>query len=134
MATYSSRVVINRSKLEELTLFLADGLLDVADQILAATHPPDATPFGEGLVTSGGTYAAVNGKKIGGTAAKPRGLRVQKPGVTVAVGFGFPGRFQEVGTIHQPARPFFTPAVNEVLPDAPITLSRSMAKRLAAVR
>lgn len=127
-----TRVLLNRSKLEDLTLFLADGMLLVADDIIAAAKPPDATPFGEGLVTEGGTAVWVNGKKVGGEGNKPRGLRVQKPGATAIAGFGFPGRFQEVGTVHQPPRPFLTPAANLALPNAPITLSKAMRKRLAA--
>lgn len=129
-----TRVLLNRSKLEDLTLFLADGMLEVADDIIAVAKPPDATPFGEGLVTEGGTAVWVNGKKVGGEGNKPRGLRVQKPGVTAIAGFGFPGRFQEVGTIHQPPRPFVTPAANTILPNAPVTLSRAMRTRLAVAK
>jgi len=70
-------------------------------------------------------------RKVGGTPTKPRGLKLDSPGITAVAGFGFPGRFNEIGTVHQPARPFLSPAAAEVLPDAPITLSRAMAKRLA---
>jgi hypothetical protein len=129
-----TRVVLNRAALDTITLGLADGLGEVALRMLHATHPPDETPFGEGLVDHGATAVWVNGKKIGGDADKPRALRLDKPGVTAIVGFGFPGRFQEVGTVHQPARPFLTPGVFLVEPEADVVLSAASRKRLAAAK
>lgn len=130
MARTSTRVVMNRQALSGVTLGLADGMLALAQRIVDTADPPDATPFGEGLVTRGGSAAWVNGRKIGGQAAKPRGLRLNKPGVTAIAGFGFPGRFQEIGTVHQPARPFLTPSAARVIPDAEVVLSGPMKRRL----
>jgi len=38
--------------------------------------------------------------------------------IQAIVGYGFPGRFQEFGTVNQPARPFLSPAAQQVLPNA----------------
>lgn len=133
MARTSARVVMNRKALSEVNLGFADGMLALAQEIVETANPPDATPFGEGLVTSGGSAAWVDGRKIGGEGAKPRGLKLNKPGITAIAGFGFPGRFQEVGTVRQPPRPFLSPAAGIVLgPEAPITLSREMQKRIGS--
>lgn len=119
----SARVVLNRARLSKVEVALADGLAAVARTIVETAHPPDATPFGEGLVTNGGWLAYIGDKKIGGGGTdgkqprKPRALKVRGMTHTVAIaGFGFPGRFQEWGTVKQPARPWFTPAVQQVLP------------------
>jgi hypothetical protein len=113
----SSRVVYNRQTADALDLGLADGLLAIGEAVISVADVPDATPFGQGLVTSGDAVAYINGRKIGGSATKPRSARSQG-GVEAYFGFGFPGRFQELGTIHQPPRPFLTPALNRVIPGA----------------
>lgn len=130
----NNRVVLHRATLDALTLGLADGLLALADAVVAAADVPDAPPSGVGLVEAGGTLAYVAGKRVGGTARKPRALKVKGRGVVVAGGFGFPARFQEIGTVNQPARPFLTPALMETVPDAAPFIEAATAKRLAAVR
>jgi hypothetical protein len=113
-----ARVVLNQQALGELDRGLATGLEVLAMEVLRVVKPPDATPFGVGLVDRGGAIAYVDGKKVGGSAPdvkKPKAMRVRGKGVVVGVGFGFPGRFQEVGTSHQPSRPFLTPAVMSVV-------------------
>ena len=125
MAKPSARVVLNRSRLAALTLSVADGMAEVARTVLDTADPPDATPFGAGLVTSGGYLVYVNGQKTAGYGQDgkqpkpPRAARVSRgSGVAVVTGYGFPGRFQEFGTVHHAPQPFFTPAVDAVLPHA----------------
>ena len=131
MARKNNRVVLHRATLDAITLGMADGLLALADAVIAATKPPDATPYGVGLVETGGTVAYAFGKKVGGTATKPRAMKVKSMGVAIAGGFGFPGHFAEFGTIHEPARPFLTPALMATLPDAGVFIKAAMAQRLA---
>lgn len=105
------RVELARGRLQELDLAIAKGLEGVALEVLQTVRAPDATPFGEGLVDQGGFISYVDAKRVGGDAdAKPKGLRAGK-GAMAAVGFGFPGRFQEMGTVRQPPRPFLSPVV-----------------------
>ena len=143
-----ARIILNRAALDAVTLGVADGLLALADAVIAAAKPPDepagssaaaranltegGTPRPE-LAMTGGTVAYVLGKKVGGTAAKPRAMRVKSMGVSIAGGFGFPGHFAEFGTIHEPARPFLTPALMATLPDAEPFVRAAVAKRLASV-
>ena len=107
----TARTVLNRKNLHEVDLALAKGLEQLAEEVLEATDPPDAPTFGVGLVEAGAYISYVDGKRVGGVAKKPKAFKVRGRGVAVAVGFGFPARFQEVGTVNQPARPFFAPAV-----------------------
>lgn len=128
----SSRCVLNRRALNAIAQGFVAGMAEMGAAVIETAHPPDATPFGEGLVTTGdwGVWAA--GKKVAGTAAKPRSART-KEGITLVAGFGFPGRFQELGTIHQPARPFLTPAMLQVIPGAADFIRRPVRKALARV-
>ena len=135
MARANNRLVLNRAALDAITLGMADGLLVLADAVVAAAEPPDAAPFGEGLVTTGGTIAYVLGKKVGGSGVKkPTAMKVRKMGVAVAGGFGFPARFQELGTVNQPAHPFLTPALMATVPGAGPFIRAAVAKRLAPLR
>ena len=134
MARKNNRVTLNRAALDAITLGMADGLLALADAVIAATKVPDAPALGVGLIEAGGTVAYVLGKKVGGAAKKPTAMKVRKLGVAVAGGFGFPARFQELGTINQPARPFLTPALMATVPDAGPFIRAATAKRLAALR
>lgn len=115
-----ARVEINREALHDLDLAMAKGLEALAFRVLLETDPPDATPYGEGLVDRGGFVSYVDGKRVGASQAdarKPRAFRVRGQGASVAVGYGFPGRFQELGTERQPPRPFLSPAVMRVVGD-----------------
>lgn len=117
----SSRVVLNRKALDQVTLAIAGGVEEIARTMIEESNPPDATPFGEGLVTNGGWIVYANGKKVGGgsidgtTPQKPREFRPLKVGVSAVAGWSFPARFQEIGTVHQPARPFFMPTIVRVV-------------------
>ncbi len=130
----SSRVELNRAAVGEVYAAAGDGLLALADAMLANTHPHDHEPYGRGLVKRGGTGVWVNGKKTGGNASKPRQLRLDKPGATAIVGYGFPARFEEIGTVDTPSHPFLTPGVMRTLPDAEVHISPAVQRRLAASR
>jgi hypothetical protein len=116
----SAKVVLNRAALNTVHLALAEGVEEVCRTIVEVADPPDATPFGAGLVTSGG-WAVYDGKrKIAGGSLdgtqpnKPRDFKAEPTGITGIAGFGFPARFQETGTVHHSAQPFFTPAAEQV--------------------
>jgi hypothetical protein len=113
----------------------------VAKTIVREARPPDATPYGEGLVTAGGTLVYVGSKKVGGWSQdgseprKPRALRVRGSDMVVAVaGFGFPGRFQEMGTVNHGAQPFLTPSRDRVEPRVPGIVARAAKYRIARIR
>lgn len=137
----STRVVLNRANLTELGLAVAEGLEEVARTIVETAQPPDATPFGEGLVTEGGWLVYVGPKKVAGGSLtglqpkKPRELRVAGTTTAVAIaGFGFPARFQEIGTARQPSRPFLWPAALRVVPIAGAIMASIVAPRLRGHR
>ena len=133
MARKNNRIVLNRAALDAITLGMADGLLALADAVIAATKVPDAPVLGAGLIETGGTVAYVLGKKVGGSASKPKAMKVKSMGVAVAGGFGFPAHFAELGTINEPARPFLTPALMATVPGAGPLVARAVARRLATV-
>lgn len=137
-----SKVVLNRSKLDQVTLAVADGLFAVGKAIVDAAHPADSPyepfPAGEGLPRQGGVLAYVNGKKVAGYGLDgkqpraPRAAHVSRGrGVEVIVGWGFPARFNEFGTIRMPAHPFLTPARNQVLPQTNAILADVAGPELA---
>jgi hypothetical protein len=141
MRDRSSRVVLNRRAIDGVTLAVADGAHEVAKTIVREARPPDATPFGEGLVTSGGTLLYHGSKKLDGFGLdgrqpkKPRAFRTPSTsGIAAIAGFGFPGRFQEFGTVHHPAQPFLTPARNQVEPRVPSIMARTAKYRIARLR
>lgn len=117
MAKPSSRVVLNRAALNALQGTFVDAMEELGEMFLDVVDPPDATPYGEGLVTSGGYGVWVGTKKVSGDAQKPRAARLSRTAVTLLAGFGFPGRFQETGTINHGPQPFVTPAMLQILPE-----------------
>lgn len=120
---------------------VSDGLFAVAMRIgeVAAAAAPDAPTYvigkkpdshrvpqpseGFGLQHNWGAmswslgklmqaHGATSGEKV----SKPRGMGpVSKTGAEAVVGFGFPGRLNELGKVNQPARPFFGPAALSVV-------------------
>jgi hypothetical protein len=133
----SKRVVYNRSVADALFLGLADGALAVADEIIAVAESdvPDAPAFGQGLVASGETVAYLDGKKIGGTATKPRQARLPKPGVAAFAGYSvFWAHFVHNGTIHMAPNPWFLRATNRVIPNAHEHIKPKVREALARVR
>jgi hypothetical protein len=140
-----SRVEINRAKLDEVMGGLADGVFDIARAIgtVAENRAPDATPHGEGLVDRIGAIVWVDSKKVaewsssGRRPDKPKSMRLKSAGARVVgvVGAGFPGMFQELGTVHHSAQPFLTPSAMEVVGgDAKLRLSKAMERRLRGER
>ena len=137
----SARVVMNRQAIDQVHLAVGDGVLAVAEEIVRTATPPDATPFGEGLVDRGGWLGYVGSKKIGGGSLdgrqpkKPRALRVRGSEEIVAIaGFGFPGRLQELGTAHHGSQPFLTPAGQNVSDRAPEIMRDRVPDSLRGIR
>jgi hypothetical protein len=124
----SAKVRLRHDTLDAVTRIVADGATEAGKVIveIASANAPDSPyepyPTGEGLPRQGGVLTYVNGDKVAGWSlrgpqpAKPRAARVivKAHSVTTLIGFGFPGRFAEGGTIHQPARPFLAPARDQV--------------------
>jgi len=124
LARRAAKVELNHAALDAITRAVADGAFELAKSIVSGADAPDATPFGEGLVDAGGVIAYVDRKLVAThstgadqTVKKPRAAKLG-PGIVVIGGYGFPGRFQEGGTVNQPARPFLTPELMAELPDA----------------
>lgn len=130
---------MNREALDAIRLGQADGLEAVGEAIIAVATPraPDAAPYGKGLVGGGSVVTMVDRRKVasfGPLSRIPRSGRVPAVGTVSVVGFSFPGRFKETGTIYNPAEPFLTPSVAEVIPDAAALVAAAVAKRLQRVR
>jgi hypothetical protein len=136
----SARVMLNRAALDEVHLALGEGVEEIVRTIVEVADPPDATPFGMGLVTNGGWLVYSGSKKVAGGSLrglqpkKPRAFRPEPTGITGMAGFGFPGRFQETGTVHHPAQPFFTPAAEQVARHAGEIMKSVVGPRLRRAR
>ncbi len=124
LARRAAKVVLNRAALDAITRATADGLFELAKAVVTGADVPDRPPWGIGLVRGGGVIAYVDKKLVStfstgsdATVKKPRAAKLG-PGVVVIGGYGFPARFIESGTIHQPPRPFLTPELMATLPDA----------------
>jgi hypothetical protein len=126
MAKPSAKVVLNRGKLDAAVLAVADGFLEVGKTIVelagesAPDSPYDPYPTGQGLPNQGGVLVSVNGAKTAGWSQRgtqpkmPRAARGMKQGIVTIVGFGYPARFAEMGTVRTPAHPFLAPARDQV--------------------
>ena len=125
---------MNRQAVDAIWLGYADGMQQVGLNVLERTQPrvPDQPPIGKGLVRSGRAVTYVSGKKVAGTGTAPREARTGV-GIVTVVGYGFPGFFNEVGTVHQPPRPFFTPGMVEEVPSAAPVCAAGIERRLEAV-
>lgn len=129
----STRVVVNRKALHAIEASIVDGLEVLGQRFVQTVNPPDAEPFGEGLVTTPDWGVWANGKKVAGGAQKPRDVRV-KQGVTLLMGEGFPGRLQETGTVNHPPHPHVTPAALSVIDDLESEVRSASTSRLRSVR
>ena len=113
--------VLNREAMSEFDRCLVTGLEALANEALARTKAPVAKAGEEDqyspLSEQKGVISYLDGKRVGGDMSikKPKDFTVRGKGASVGVGFGFPARFNEMGTAHQPARPFFTPPVMETV-------------------
>lgn len=128
------RTVLNRQALDQMRAGWVDGFEDLALEVLAYADVPDADPQDIGLVERGGWGIWADGKKVAGPGNKPRGLRVKRYVVVMAVGYGFPGRFQETGTVNQPPNPFVTPAFLMMATHMQKTLGAKVVKRMERLR
>lgn len=139
---------LNQSRLDDVTLAVADGLFEAAKAIveLASARAPDSPydpfPLGEGLPKQGGVLVYAGNKKTHGWSirgdqpVKPRAARAstKSHSVVAIAGFGFPARFNEAGTIRQPARPFLAPSSREIQPHIPDLVGEVTRPRLAGMR
>lgn len=124
----SARVVFNRRTFGALRVGLADGILQVAETIVGVANPPDDPKTAEVIEKFAGAW--IDGRKVGGNAPKPR-REIPKQGIVAIAGYGFPGRFQETGTIHQPPRPTLVPAVDAVTPNTGPIMAPLVQRRMA---
>lgn len=136
----TARVELNRAAFDTLDVAHSDALFAVAVKVIETARPPDAPPYGKGLVQGGGALGFVGKKKVNGTTIggrqirKPRSLRLKGDEVAAIAGWGFPGRFVELGTVDTHADPFLTRAVAIVEPQAEVVISDAIAKRLRGER
>ena len=125
-ASGARKMVLNRAAVDQIILATADGLFELGKSIVNNAKVPDAAPYGEGLVQGGAAVAYVGYKRVGewsktgDPVAKPRRARLTPAAdsSTVIFGYGFPGRFQEQGTVKQAAKPFLTPETMAEVPQA----------------
>lgn len=129
----NARTVVNRQALDAIRAGIVDAMEAMGQRVLSVARVPDAPPYGQGLVETGDFGVWSDGKKVAGGASKPKGVTVKR-GATLIVGFGFPGRFVELGTVKMAAQPFLTPAMNEVIPGAADFLKPAVRKKLAGVK
>lgn len=121
-----SKIAFNRAKVDEAVLAIADGAVAWAQETVEGMIPdaPDSPympfPTGEGLPKQGGVLAYFDGKKIAGWSPLgkqprvPRAARISRTrGLVLIMGWGFPARFNEFGTVRTPAQPFVARGFNE---------------------
>jgi hypothetical protein len=130
LARRAAKVTLNHDALDAITRAVADGAFELAKSIIssASSHwppsPSDSPPDTPPLREAGGVLLYVDRKLVGTwsmsgapTVKKPRAAKLG-PGIVVIGGYDFPAKFQEAGTIRQPARPVLTPELMADLPDA----------------
>jgi hypothetical protein len=129
-ASAARRMELNRSRIDQTLAAIGLGMGEFGKEIIDAARAvaPDSPympyPTGEGLPNQGGVLVYYDGKKIYSAAGPgrgepkpPRAARVSRGlGLTLIVGWGFPGRFTEFGTVKETPHPFFTPSVTMVSP------------------
>lgn len=125
---------MNRAAFDAIRLGMADGGQAAGEAILERMDVPDAPPYGKGLVKTKKAATYLDGAKVAGTGTAPRGAAIKGGQVTI-VGMGFPGRFQELGTVNHPPQPSLTPAMSSatggVIEDR---YAQGIRARLALVR
>lgn len=132
LTTAETRRLRIRLNLDPVYVAISDGLFECARKIAesAAAKAPDdpdvyvpgtgrePQPYtGYGLRHNWGVMGWTNGKVTKALGAdgssavtKPRGMKTTPTGADAMVGFGFPGRYNETGTVHHGATPFLAPA------------------------
>lgn len=144
----SAKVRLRKERLTEATFIVADGLFEAGRIIVesasasAPDSPFDPYPTGEGLPKQGGVLAYVGNDKVDGWSIrgpqprKPRSIRILtgRHSVTVAVGFGFPGRLAETGTVDTAPQPFLAPSRDRHAGAIPRIVAATTRPRLAGNR
>lgn len=130
---------MNREALDAITLGAADGLHALGVRVVERARPiaPDAPPIGKGLPGGGMVVTQVRRKKVAGygpTAKLPRRDPAPKEAVATWIGFTFPGRFQETGTVNMPANPFLTPSLAAEAPSAGEAAAAGIKAKLRGVK
>lgn len=134
-----ARVALKRNALDEVQLGLADGVGRFLEEVaqIASARAPDQFEDDKGLPDRWGWAVYSGGKKVadgsgdGSVVKPPREMRISRQdGLAGFVGFGFPARFLEFGTVKMRAQPFLTPAVESVAPRAPGLIREGAAGRL----
>ncbi len=131
----SARVVMNKAALAELDRGIADGLGAMAKAIVDDAEPNDAAPYGEGLREAGDWGVWANGRKVDGTAQKPRAARTPKGQIVAIGGFGTDhAMYHEIGTEDTGAFPFLTPSLVKHQPNAGQFLRKHASRALTGPR
>ena len=147
MAKVRYSIKLNRRAFDAIALGMADGLFASGQDIvhaISAQAPDSPKPpwgLGGGLVKQGGVIAYVDGRKVGDyaldgkTPKKPRAVKIRdiRGQIVVIVGWGFPARFVNFGTIRSRANPFFNRGVAEELPQTAGRLREPVQNRLRLV-
>lgn len=140
----SAKVVLNRAGLTLVGLALADGFMEAGKTIVeiasdnAPDSPYDPYPTGEGLPKQGGVLVYVKGQKVDGWSTRGTQPKIDRRTadrsglITAIIGFGFPGRFAEFGTLKHGAQPFLTPAMNSVVPQIANVMEPAVRARLGS--
>lgn len=152
LTTAETRRLRIRLNLDPVYVAISDGLFACGLKIAAEASkraPDDPMVYvagtgrepqpraGYGLPTNWGVMGWANGKVVRAIGAdgspavsKPRGMRTSPTGADAMVGFGFPGRHNETGTVHNAARPFLAPAIVAFVgsSDFPATLKEHFPK------
>ena len=121
-ASGARRIEINRAKVEEMTLRVADGIFQAAQEAIHAARPPVGIgPYNKwhpyAMVARGGVVGFVGGKRFAvyaragmkGSVKPSKTVKARSATIVVTGGFGYPARLNEFGTIHNQPRPFLTP-------------------------
>jgi hypothetical protein len=108
-----ARVVFHRDVAQRLRLGIAEGQAELGRRILETAYPN--VPVRTGALRESGSFAVtVDGELVAGDAEVPS----REPGVAVFVGYAWPARALELGTIYVTPRPWLTPAIVERSADA----------------
>lgn len=140
IANRKARVVMNRAALDELQLAMADGLLQLGEQIIAEARdkaprdPEIASERGVAMMADTGNLVVYAlGKKVGGDdggTGKPRGMKTPKDQAVLGVWFSSRiAHLVELGTVKMGARPFLTPALAQNLGDVGPYVRKAMSAR-----
>jgi hypothetical protein len=131
------KVVLYRETVDALVLGYADGQQEVGERIIERVDPgvPDREPYGRGLVQSGAAVTYLKGQKVAGRGTAPRGAQLKRATVMTVVGYGFPGRFLEEGTIYiSPGQLGLTQGAMAEVNGAGAVVAPAFARGLAMVR